>query len=248
MGGEAEGRLDLEAGPAAFLLVAGDPFPAPGVHRLEAKQAVRLTPEECPALLTGVDADRDRVVIAARLAASGVFGINGAVHSRRAGQLHPHDFVTGALVVDEGARPKLSDGHEPGALQVAAFAPCVELAEARDVGGQREAGEGVAGQEPLGRQVAVGVEVGLHRVALVVRQQPQPVPGFALALAAVSCVSRDGTGGDGQLALVEILGPGDAVQIAPAVQRPVQVVGRPRDGVGDPTVVPPTDRVIGGGP
>jgi hypothetical protein len=71
-------------------------------------------------------------------------------------------------VVDHRAGSELGDADEPGALDVIAFAAAVQ---AGDIGGQRQPRERVAGQEPLGGEVAVGVEVRLEVVGVLVGQQ-----------------------------------------------------------------------------
>ena len=98
--------------------------------------------------------------------------------------VHP---VTRALVVDQGAGTELGDGEKAGAgdVLVASGAP----APGRHVGGDREPGEVVAGQEAFRREVPVGVEVafvdafGLGEeadLALGLRAQPSRMVALAL--------------------------------------------------------------------
>ena len=73
------------------------------------------------------------------------------VPRRVAGQLDAGHLVAGALVVDERARAELADREEPRPLQVVAVAAAPPRRR-RDVGGQRQPREGVAGQEALARR------------------------------------------------------------------------------------------------
>ena len=85
-------------------------------------------------------------------------------------QGHGDDLVAGALVVDHRAGAELGDPDEPWPLDVVALAAA---GQAGDVGGQRQPGERVAGQEALGGEVPVGVEVGLEVVGVLVAEQVQ---------------------------------------------------------------------------
>src|ERR1700729_797873 len=93
-----------------------------------------------------------------------------AVVARR--EADPVDLVAGALVVDECSRAEFADGEEPGALEVVALAvACPALG--RDKCCKRQPGERVAGQEPLGGEVAVRVEVALVKVIDFALEQVQ---------------------------------------------------------------------------
>ena len=104
--GEPEGHLELVAALAALLLVAADAFAAPGEHGLQAQQPVLGDAELLAAVLAGVGADLDRVVVAAAFAALGGLGDGAGAGGVAgvAGQLDADDLVAGAFVVDQGAR------------------------------------------------------------------------------------------------------------------------------------------------
>jgi hypothetical protein len=94
--------------------------------------------------------------------------------------LDPVDLVAGTLVVDECARPELTDSEKAGALDVLA-AVFGAGTGAGHVCREWQAREGVSRQEAFRREVAVRVEVGLADVALLVLQQVELVAGVVLA-------------------------------------------------------------------
>src|SRR5262249_55096383 len=106
--------------------------------------------------------------VAAFPAAPGAVGDHAflALLLRRQG--HAEDLVTRTLVIDDRTRSKLADPDKARSLDVVAFAA---PGDARDVGGKRESREGVAGQESFGCKVAVGVEVGLEIVGVLIAEQ-----------------------------------------------------------------------------
>ncbi len=152
------------------------------------------------------------------------------------------DLVALPFVVDQRAGAELADRDEARAvdeLAVAGHAPTPG-----DIGAQRQTRERVARQEALGGEVAVGVEVALLVVGLVVAQQAELIEclppacfGHLAGVRAAGVVEAD------PVLLVD-LGRGDPVQLAPPVQRPVEL---PRGGVdhpAEPVLVPP--RRVGG--
>ena len=88
------------------------------------------------------------------------------------------DLVAGALVVDERSGAELADGQEPRALEIVALAVACP-AFSGDERCEREPGERVAGQEPFGGKVAVGVEVALVEVVDFALEQVERGPGLA---------------------------------------------------------------------
>ena len=236
--GEPVGGLQLEPGTAAFLLVGGDPVAAGGADRGEAEQVAGGLAERLAAVLAHVDADRLGVQVAARLAAPRRGGDRAVLAGLGRRQRHGDDLVAGALVVDHRAGAELGDPDEPGPLDVVALAAAVH---AGDVGGQRQPRERVAGQEALGGEVPVGVEVRLEVVGVLVGQQVELDAGVVGAPGGVlAFLVRDG-GVDGLPGLgIELLA-GQPVQVAPAVAGVVEFRGRASDGVFDPAVLPPGD-------
>jgi hypothetical protein len=67
------------------------------------------------------------------------------------------DPVSTAFMVDETARTKFGNRQEAGTLEERR--PCAWKARCRNEGIKRKPREVVAGQEPFGREIAVGVEV-----------------------------------------------------------------------------------------
>jgi len=68
---EPVGGLQLESGPAAFLLIGGDPVPAGGAHRGQAQQRPGGVAQRFVAVLADVDADRFGMQVSAVAAAPG---------------------------------------------------------------------------------------------------------------------------------------------------------------------------------
>ena len=236
---EAVGDLELEAGPAPFLLVTADPLPAAGEDGLEAEESVGLQAEPLAAGIAHVGPDADGVVVAARLAASGLLGFGAGLCI--AGELDTDDLVPRTLVVDQRSRAELVDGEEAGSLEVVAVALAARAAALGDVGGERQAGEGVSGQEALGGEVAVGVEVRLAVLAVLVAEQDQLIAGIGRAALGDLAAGVGSLGVDGQLVLLVVLLQGRAVEGAPPLERLVEALRRALDLVGDPAVVPPGD-------
>jgi hypothetical protein len=182
------------------------------------------------------------VVIAAGGASPGIEGdhLAGGVRA----ELDAVDQVAVALVVDERTGAELADGQETGALQVVTVA--VAASVQGDVGRQRQAREGVAGQEALAGQIAVGVEVRQHRFAvhaLVLQQVELGLRLLALALGhpAVAVGERVV---EAAPVLLRLVGQRGAEQIAPAVEGPVERLRSPANLLLDPIVVPPRGRFV----
>src|SRR5262249_50098161 len=72
-------------------------------------------------------------------------------------QLGLVDTIGAALVVDQAARAELGDGNEPRPLPAGAFRTG---GRGGHIGIKRKAREIVAGEEALGREIAIGIEVG----------------------------------------------------------------------------------------
>ena len=140
--GERVGDFEFEALPAAFLLVAGDPFPAAGEHGAQLQQPAFRGAQPGAAVPAVVEQVRPVVQVAARLAAFRGGGVDRPGGGRRPGELDAGDLVAGALVVDQRARAELADRQEPGALQEVPIGQ--PPAQPGDERGQREAGERVA--------------------------------------------------------------------------------------------------------
>ena len=184
--GHSIDRPDFEALPAALLVVGGDPLGGDGLDLLDA---------------VGV-ADHARVAerLAAGVAEVGArVGMGGPAFfadvERRRGQFagvrplvaalqdHPAHPMASAFVVDEAVRPELGDADEARALD--RRPPRRPAAPGRNERDQGQAREVVARQEPFGREVAVGVEIGL----LVVAAAPRSSICFsALPRMASSCL------------------------------------------------------------
>ena len=169
--GEPVGGLQLEPGAAALLLVGGDPVPSlrcgpwsAGAGRgwSRASGSRQFSHRSMPTA--------SRVQVSAGAAAARGGGDRAFLAELGRRQGHGDDLVAGALVVDHRAGAELGDADEPGPLDVVALAAAVQ---AGDVGGQRQPGERVAGQEALGGEVPVGVEVGLEVVGVLVAKQVQ---------------------------------------------------------------------------
>ena len=236
---EPVGGLQLESGPAAFLLIGGDPVPAGGAYRGQAQQRPGGVAQRLVAVLADVDADRFGMQVPAVAAAPGGGGDRAFLARFGWRQGHADDLVAGALVVDDRAGAELADADEPGPLDVVPFAVA---GQAGDVGGQRQAGEGIAGQESLGGEVAVGVEVGLEVVGVLVAEQGQldagvagPPGGVVAFLVRDRDVHRAGRLG------VELL-QREPVQVPPAPARVVERLRRLADRIVDPAVPPPRRR------
>ena len=117
------------------------------------------------------------VQVSAGLAALDLGDVDaGAVVAGR--EADPVDLVAGALVVDERAGAELADGQEPWALDVVALAVACP-AFGGDERRERQPGERVAGQEPFGGEVAVGVEVALIDVVDLALEQVERGAGLA---------------------------------------------------------------------
>ena len=127
-------------------------------------------------MLAEFDADGVLVQIAADVAAFDLGDVHPAavIAGRQADPVH---LVAGAFVVDERVGAEFADRDEPGPLHVVALAVL-----GAPVGGderrERQPGERVAGQEALGGEVAVGVEVALRDVVDLAAQQVQGGAGF----------------------------------------------------------------------
>ena len=151
-------------------------------------------------------------------------------------QGHADHLVAGALVVDDRAGAELADADEPGPLDVVPFAAA---GQAGDVGGERQAGEGVAGQESLGGEVTVGVEVGLEVVGVLVAEQGQLDAGVAGAPGgAVPFLVRNGDVHRASRLGVELL-ERQPVQVPPSPARVIEALRRLGDRIIDPALPPP---------
>ena len=142
-------------------------------------------------------------------------------------------------MVDQRARAELPDRQEPGPLNEVAVG--AQPPVGRDVGGDRQPRERVAGQEPFGGEVAVGVEVGseVAVVAILVAQQAQ------LGLCLVAAAAGDVAVPLGQrvveaaAVLLPLVDQRGAEQGAPPVEGQVERDGRGADHALDPVRVPP---------
>ena len=234
---EPVGGDDPEPGAAALLLIGGDPLPLPGEDRMQRQQPVLRRGELDVAHLATVVAWRDRVVIPAPRATVRVLGAD--LPGRVGWQLDAVDLVPGALVVDEGPRAELPDCQEPGPLHVVALAP--HAPAAGDIGGDGQPRERVAGQEPLGGEVPVRVEVGadVHVVAALVAKQrdlglglgPAAASGDALRLAQLEVLLAP--------VLLPLVGERRAEQHAPPVEGAVERLGSGPDYLLEPAGIPP---------
>ena len=147
--------------------------------------------------------------------------------------VHP---VARALVVDQRAGAELRDGEEAGAGDelVTPLAP----APARHVGGDRQPGEVVAGEEALRREIAVGVEVPLvdplrfgEQADLALGLCAQPPRVVALGL-------RPGVVTDDRVVDLA-LADGGAVEAAPPVARGVEAALDAAQHLVHPSIVEP---------
>ena len=141
---EPVGGLQLEPGAAALFFVGGDPVAARGAYGGETEQGAGGVAQRLGAVLADVDADRLGMKVTAGTAAPGRTGDCSFLTGFGGRQGDADHLVTGALVVDDGAGAEFADADEPGPLDVIAFAAS---GQAGNVGGERQAGEGVAGQE-----------------------------------------------------------------------------------------------------
>ena len=135
--------------------------------------------------------------------------------------------MAAAFMVDEAVRTEFGDADKSWALDRRAARRAA--ASRRNEGDQRQAREVVARQEPFGREVAVGVEIGLLVVAAAA-QQVHLLLGVAadglklpalLRCRACVCEAAHGPPRPGALAGVE--------QRPPAVEGRVETLGRLRD-------------------
>src|SRR5262249_26324882 len=158
----------------AFLLIRGDPVPPPGAHSSKAQQRPGGVDQRLAAVIAHVDANGFRVQVATVAAAACAAG--GQAVLARVGwwELGTEDLIAGALVVDPRAGAELANADEPGPLDVVAVAAA---GQARDVSREWQPRERVAGQEPLGGEIPVGVKVGLEVSGVLIAQQAELDPG-----------------------------------------------------------------------
>ena len=104
---------------------------------------------------------------------------------------------------------------------------------------QRQAGERVAGQEALGGEVAVGVEVGLVAVVRLGAKQVELVLGLSAETFGLHTVGLRAVGRLLDLRLLTGLLQRRAVQRPPPVQRVAELRGNRVEGVVEPGVGPP---------
>jgi len=218
--GPLVGRLQLEPLPLPLLVVRGDAIGRLRRHVLDAEDVVHdLGLAERSAAGMAVRSLVFEVARAARAAdphrcrgEPRVGGRSALVTDRQDGA---DDAVRAALVIDEAARPELGEREEARALEVRLTTAAV--ARRGNVGHEGEAREVVAGQEALGREVAVRVEVArvgavafLEQVELVDRLGVAALRG-ALLLLGRGVVVHDATGGVPRLL-------GGLEEVAPAAE------------------------------
>src|SRR5208282_3876381 len=153
-----EDRLNVEALPLPLLVVGRDPFGGQGLDVVDAQNVEdrmdagdRVSTRHATLSLLGV---RRPAIIADEQPV----GCQPALGRTQFGaQSSLVDAIRAALVIDEAARAKLCDGQEACALEIRRIAALVSARG--DEGVQRQPGEIVAGQEALGREIAVGKEI-----------------------------------------------------------------------------------------
>jgi len=158
------------------------------------------------------------------------------------------DLVPRALVVDQRARAELVDREEPRPLDVVAVALPAARPAPRHVRRQRQAWERVPREEALGGEVAVGVEVGLADLRVLVAQQHQLALRVRPPPLGRVPVSRRGPRVQHNPLLLLGLLQRRAVERPPAPERRVQSQGCRLHLFGDPFARPPRHSVATGLP
>ena len=154
----------------------------------------------------------------------------------RDGQQSLGDAVLAALVVDEAVGAELAQRQEARTRQETLATDVA--AACRQVGQQRQAWEVVARQETLAGQIAVGVEVAVEG-AVAGQQQVTLLASLVVALLGFAplTLARSGVVLDLEVQFDGLRG--GTVQVAPALQRAVELAGRragrrPRPMLGEP--------------
>ena len=190
----------------AVFVVDGDALDRHGLDRFDAVEVAHpvVVGKQCAAVLAQVLGGLEAVLAAnvriAALAAHaaghrGQCAVARDMIGRADVELGAHHPVHAPLVVDEAARPELRQRQEARAADHAAFFVLAldgTAAAGGDPSHQRQAREVVTWQEALAGEVAVGVEVGVLRIA---RLQQHGVLAGCVAIAALGVLLLDVRGG-----------------------------------------------------
>ena len=238
-----ERRLQVEALPLAFFVVRGDLLGRLRGHVLDpigVAHDIGVT-ERRPA---GVAHRHVVAEVPSAAARADAYGLRGQLRVGRCRlavperQERPHDPVGASLVIDEAARAELRKREEARALEVGL--PPAAIPTRRNVREERQPGKVVPGQEALGGEVAVRVEVARERARAALEQvelvHRLRVPGLRRPLLPV----RRRVVVHGPPRRVPLL-LGGGKKVSPAIERPVEALRRRRhDGIriGVPPRVP----------
>src|SRR5215469_2380590 len=107
------GRLQLEPGAAALLLVRRDPVPPRGAHGGQPKQRPGGVLQRLGAVLADVDADSFRMKVTAIPAPPRRPGDQAVLTLFGRGQRHADYLIASTFVVDDRAGAELGDANEP---------------------------------------------------------------------------------------------------------------------------------------